>query len=39
MRAADDRPLTRTYPPPAPDEAWAAGPPDFAPLEGPERRA
>ncbi len=30
---ADDRPATRTYPPPAPGEAWAGGEPDLTPLE------
>ncbi len=33
MRRDDDRPLTRTYPPPAPQEAWAGGVPELAPLE------
>ena len=31
---ADDRDLTSTYPPPAPEAAWAGGVPDLAPLEG-----
>jgi hypothetical protein len=31
---ADDRDVTRTYPPPAPDAAWVGGVPDLAPLEG-----
>jgi hypothetical protein len=31
---ADDRGLIRTYPPPAPDEAWAGGVPDLPPLAG-----
>lgn len=30
---ADDRGVTRTYPPPAPDEAWAGGDPDLHPLD------
>ena len=30
---ADDRPATRTYPPPAPDAVWSGGPPDLEPLE------
>lgn len=29
---ADDRELTRTYPPPEPDAAWEGGAPDLAPL-------
>ena len=29
---ADDRRVTRTYGPPAPDEAWAGGEPDLHPL-------
>jgi hypothetical protein len=29
---ADDRDLTRTYPPPAPDASWAGGVPNLAPL-------
>jgi hypothetical protein len=29
---ADDRAITRTYPPPAPDEAWAGGVPELRPL-------
>ena len=29
---ADDRAMTRTYPPPAPEEAWAGGAPDLHPL-------
>jgi hypothetical protein len=29
---ADDRDLTRTYPPPAPDASWAGGVPELAPL-------
>jgi hypothetical protein len=29
---ADDRDLTRTYPPPAPDASWAGGLPELAPL-------
>jgi hypothetical protein len=35
---ANDRAVTRTYPPPAPDAVWSGGVPDLAPLEGPERR-
>ena len=35
MRSADDRALTHTWPPPAPDDAWAGGMPDFAPLDPP----
>lgn len=35
---ADDRDVTRTYPPPAPDAAWAGGEPDLAPLAPPARR-
>jgi hypothetical protein len=31
---ADDRAVTTTYPPPAPEAAWAGGEPDLAPLEG-----
>jgi hypothetical protein len=31
---ADDRAVTATYPPPAPEAAWAGGEPDLAPLEG-----
>jgi hypothetical protein len=30
---ADDRGVTRMYPPPAPDAAWAGGAPDLHPLE------
>jgi hypothetical protein len=30
---ADDRDVTRTYPPPAPDAAWEGGVPDLAALE------
>jgi hypothetical protein len=30
---ADDRPLTRTYPPPAPEAAWKGGVPDLHPLD------
>ncbi len=30
---ADDRDVTRTYPPPAPEEAWEGGLPDLTPLE------
>ena len=30
---ADDRSITRTYPPPAPEEAWAGGDPDLHPLD------
>lgn len=29
---ADDRTVTSTYPPPAPEAAWAAGPPELTPL-------
>jgi hypothetical protein len=32
-RSADDRDLTATYPPPAPEEAWASGVPDLRPLD------
>jgi hypothetical protein len=32
---ADDRDATNTYPPPAPDAAWAGGVPDLTPLAGP----
>ncbi len=37
MRRAggDDRDVTSTYPPPAPEAAWAGGMPDLEPLEGP----
>jgi hypothetical protein len=37
---ADDRKVTPTYPPPAPQEAWASGVPDLQPLDGaqPPRR-
>ena len=31
---ADDRDVTHTYPPPAPEAAWAGGTPDLSPLEG-----
>jgi hypothetical protein len=31
---ADDRELTSTYPPPAPDAAWQGGLPDLTPLAG-----
>jgi hypothetical protein len=30
---ADDRRVTHTYPPPAPEEAWAGGDPDLHPLD------
>jgi hypothetical protein len=35
MRRAgsDDRAITRTYPPPAPQAAWAGGDPDLHPLD------
>jgi len=29
---ADDRPATRTYPPPAPEEVWSGGVPELPPL-------
>ena len=32
---ADDRPLTRTYPPPAPEQAWEGGVPELRPLDEP----
>jgi hypothetical protein len=35
---ADDRRLTRTYPPPAPDAAWEGGMPDLAALEDSRRK-
>jgi hypothetical protein len=31
---ADDRDVTPSYPPPAPQEAWAGGTPDLHPLDG-----
>jgi hypothetical protein len=34
---ADDRIVTRTYPPPAPDAVWSLGTPDLHPLEPTER--
>jgi hypothetical protein len=33
---ADDRELTATYPPPAPEAAWSSGAPVLQPLEGPQ---
>jgi hypothetical protein len=30
---ADDRRITRTYPPPAPEASWAGGDPDLHPLD------
>jgi hypothetical protein len=30
---ADDRRVTRMYPPPAPEAAWASGPPELRPLD------
>jgi hypothetical protein len=38
MRAEDDRPLTRTYPPPAPEAAWESGRPELEPLPEPGSR-
>jgi hypothetical protein len=40
MRRAggDDRDATDTYPPPAPEAAWAGGVPDLAPLAGGDER-
>jgi hypothetical protein len=34
---ADDRDATHTYPPPAPEAAWAGGVPELPPLAGAER--
>ena len=31
---ADDRDATNTYPPPAPEAAWAGGVPELTPLAG-----
>jgi hypothetical protein len=36
---ADDRSMTRTYPPPAPEQAWAGGDPDLHPLDEPAESA
>jgi hypothetical protein len=35
---ADDRGVTPTYPPPAPEAVWSAAPPDFPPLAPPTER-
>jgi len=35
---ADDRAVTHTYPPPAPDAVWSSEPPDLRPLAPPNER-